>query len=95
MKSYEDKLQENANLAVDQVNGILRGGEFDQTKAKIASASISQFHRYLATKTNSRAIDFAIAKTMAADREELKKMIGSSQVKLIDDGAAKADLPES
>jgi hypothetical protein len=74
-ENYEEKLMENAGLSLDMVNSVLKGGPFDDTKIKIASASITQYHRFLATKTNNKAIDFAMARVIAKDRTELKKLL--------------------
>ena len=74
-ENYENKLLENAGLSLEMVNEVLKGGAFDDTKIKIASASITQYHRFLATKTNNKAIDFAIARMIAKDRQELKKLL--------------------
>ena len=71
--SYENVLQENANLGATLVGKFLRGEERGSDKIKIASMAISQFNRHQATKGNIDAIKFAVGRSVSENSKELKK----------------------
>ena len=37
--------------------------------------AIKEYHKYLATHGQNKGVNFMIARSIAADREELKKMV--------------------
>lgn len=78
MSKYEENLQKNAEISAEIVGRYLTGQEKGSDRIRIASQSISQFNRHLATKGNIDAIKFAVARSVADNPAELKKHIASS-----------------
>jgi len=74
-KSYEDKLERNAEVAADIIHKYLIGEEEGSDKIKIASLAITQECKHKATKGATGALQFAVCRSLAGDQNELKNMI--------------------
>jgi ribosomal protein S9 len=73
---YEDTLKENAEISLQDLNKVLKGEkDFGTDGLRIREMSVKEYHKYLATSGQHKMIDFAISRSIAEDREELKKML--------------------
>jgi hypothetical protein len=73
--ALEEKLVENAEIAADIVKKYLLGEIAGTDRVKIASLSITQSVKYKATKGATDALRFAVARSIAGNRDELKKQV--------------------
>ena len=73
--THEQQLERNAVTAADIMHDYFTGKIGGSDKIKMASISIGQFQRFRGTKTAADGLRFAIAKSVAKDREELKKIL--------------------
>ena len=73
--SLETKLRENAEIGAELVKKALKGEAAITDKVKIASLSITQCIKHQATKGATDALKFAVARTLASDKTEMKEYI--------------------
>ncbi|MBU0977844.1 MAG: hypothetical protein KKD18_05490 [Nanoarchaeota archaeon] len=73
---YENQLLENAKLSAADLNKVLKGEkDFGSDGLRIRETSIKEYQRFLASKGQNKGVSFMIARSIAEDREELKKMV--------------------
>jgi len=74
--SYEKQLLENAEISAKDLNKVLKGEkDFGSDGLRIRELSIKEYQKFLASKGQNRGVDWMIARSIAEDREELKKMV--------------------
>ena len=79
--SYENQLLENAEISAKDLSKVLKGEkDYGTDGLRIREMSIKEYQRYLASKGQNRGVDFAIARSIAEDREELKKMVKAQKL---------------
>ena len=74
--AYEKQLLENAEISAADIGKVLKGEkDFGAEGLKLRGESIKEYHRFLASKGANRQVDFVIARSIAEDRKDLKRII--------------------